>query len=88
MPGIINPTIEPGRVEVAKEATMKLYQYAILWHPTEEQHNKEGKQSKVVVDIQTVLAKDERTALLTAGRMIAAEYLDQLEQIEVVIRPF
>lgn len=66
----------------------RLFQYAILWHPTEKQIKDDGKKSLVLVELQTVLAKDEKSAAMAAAMAIPNEYRDQLDQIDVAIRPF
>lgn len=66
---------------------MKLFQYAVLWHPTEKQEE-DGKKSKVIVELATILAKDQNSAALVAARSIPDVYVGELEQVEVVIRPF
>jgi len=65
----------------------KLFQYAVLFHPTEEE-KKVDEKSKVIVELTTVLAVDEKTAAILAGRDIPEEYLDKLDQVEVAIRSF
>jgi hypothetical protein len=66
----------------------KLYQYAVLWHPTEKQTKEEGAKSKLVVEIQTILASDSQSVMMTAAMSIPTEYKDQLDQIEIAVRPF
>jgi len=66
---------------------MKIFQFAIIWHPNEEQ-KKTGERSKILAGIRTVLAVDQNSALLLAGRELPEEYLNQLEQIEIAVRPF
>ncbi len=66
---------------------MKLFQYAVLWHPTEQQR-KDGQKDKILIDVTTVLQKDQSTVLLEAARSIPQEWMNQLDQIEVAIRPF
>ena len=66
----------------------KLFQYAILWHPTEKQIKDEGKKSIVLVELKTILANDERGASMAAAMEIPTDKRDQLEQIEIAIRPF
>lgn len=68
-------------------AKSKLFQYAIIWHPTHEQE-KGGTRSKVLKPIQTILALDEKSVAIIASRDIDNEYLEQLDQIEIAIRPF
>lgn len=67
---------------------MKLYQYAIILHPTKKEREDESKKSEVIVGVTTVLAPDEQAATLVAGRAIPETHLDKLDQIEVAIRPF
>lgn len=66
----------------------KLFQYAIIWHPTEKQVKEDGAKSKLVKALDTILAIDEKSVLMTAAMNIPSEYKDQLEQVEIVVRPF
>lgn len=66
---------------------MKLFQFAVIMHPTEKELE-DGKQSKIIVPITTVISKDVSGATLQAGRAIPEEYLDKLDRIEVAVRPF
>jgi hypothetical protein len=66
----------------------KLFQYAVLWHPTEKQEKEEGLKSKVLVEPKTVLAIDQASASMAAVMEIPNEYKTELDQIEVAIRPF
>ena len=66
----------------------KLFQYAVLWHPTEKQTKEEGLKSKLIVDITTILSSDQQSVMMTAAMSIPAEYKDQLDQIEIAVRPF
>ena len=64
-----------------------LFQYAIIWNPTIEQE-KEGQKSKLVKGIETILANDEKAAMIRISREIPEEYIDQTEQLNIAIRPF
>lgn len=66
----------------------KLFQYAVLWHPTEKQFKEEGKKSTVIVEPKTILATDQASANMSAAMQIPTEYKDQLDQIEIALRPF
>lgn len=66
---------------------MKLFQYALVWHPNELER-KDGKKDKILVANETVLAQDSNGALMLAARAIPETYLPSLEQVEVVVRPF
>jgi len=66
---------------------MKLFQYAVILHPTEKE-KEDGAKSKLIVNVMTVLAKDAGAAALLAARAIPAEYVEKLDQVEVAVRPF
>lgn len=65
-----------------------LFQYAILWHPTEKQEKDNGAKSKVVQEPKTILAVDVAGASMAAAMEIPAEYKKELDQVEIVLRPF
>lgn len=65
----------------------KLFQTAVLFHPTEEQAKK-GDKSKIIVELKTILEKDEKTAAMKANFEIPEEYRDKLDQVEVVVVNF
>lgn len=65
----------------------KVFQYVVVLHPTEKE-KKDGAVSKIIVPITTIIATDERTATLIAGKAIPQEYLDTLNRCEVIVRPF
>lgn len=72
-------------------ANSKLFEYAVVHHGrvTKAQEEKgERARSLVLVDPKRFLARDEKEALLIAAREIPAEYIDRLDEIEVLIRPF
>lgn len=66
----------------------KLFQYAILFHPTEKEAKDEGLKSKVIQEPKTILSQDQNSAAMAAAMEIPAEYREKLDQIEVVMRPF
>ena len=65
---------------------MKLYQIAILAH----EKNEDDKiiKTDIITDVKSVVAKDEKTAAMMAARLIPSDYDDQLDNIEVLVRPF
>lgn len=65
----------------------KLFQYAAIWEPTTEQA-KNGEKAKLIVDPKTVLCSDDKSAMVLAARSIPEEFLNQLDQVQVVVRPF
>ena len=64
-----------------------LFQYAIIWHPDKEQEKK-GEKSKVIVPPATILAKSQQVAQMIAIKAIPEEYAEQLEQVDIALRPF
>jgi hypothetical protein len=69
-------------------SNFKLFQYAIIWHPTQKQVKEEGLKSKVIQKITNLLASDQGSASISAAMSIPQEYKDQIDQIEIAIRPF
>jgi hypothetical protein len=65
----------------------RLFEFAIILHPTEDQAN-EGVSSKLLVAPKFVLAKDQAAATLLAAREIPDDCLDKLDRVEVAVRPF
>lgn len=66
---------------------MKLYQFAVLKHPTPDE-KKKGKKTELLVDLTTILAPDNNAAMLIAGRAIPEEEVANLDRLEVAVRPF
>jgi len=64
-----------------------LFEYAVVWHPDELQE-KEGKKSILVDGPKSMLAKEEKAVFMTAVSLLPDEYKDQLDQIDVIVRPF
>ncbi len=69
-------------------AKSKMFQYAVLWHPTEKQEKEEGSKPKMIIEPKAILANDQNSATIAAAMDIPSEYKSQLDQIEVVLRPF
>jgi hypothetical protein len=65
----------------------RLFQYAVIWHPTEKEKS-DGKKAKIITDMTTVLAVDQQSVMMSAAVTIPEEYKDQLDQVEIAVRPF
>jgi hypothetical protein len=63
----------------------RLFEYVIIWHPTEQQE-KEGAKAKILVDLQRILEKNVTSAQTLAARAIPSEYIDQVDQVEILFR--
>jgi len=66
----------------------QLFQYVILWHPTDKQEKEEGLKSKVIVELSTILSVSQHSASMAAAMNIPVNYKEQLDQVEVAVRPF
>jgi len=66
----------------------KLFQYAILWHPTEKQTKDDGLKSKILVEPTLIMSENEQSAAMAAAMSIPSDQKDQLDQIEILMRPF
>lgn len=62
----------------------KLFEYAILLHPKDDKDTK----TSLLKSPTAILAKDEKQVGMLVAREIPNEYLDCLDQIEVIVRPF
>ncbi len=63
----------------------RLFEYIIIWHPTEQQE-KEGAKAKIIIDLTRTLSKDVAGAQTLAARAIPEEYIDQIAQVEILFR--
>lgn len=66
----------------------QLFQFAILFHPTEKQIKDDGAKSKILIEPKIILAKDQNSANMSAAMEIPEEYKGQLDQVQIAIRPF
>jgi hypothetical protein len=70
----------------------KLFEYAVLYHPKEKKdaagNPLESKRSIVVKEPTTVIASSDAEVGILAAKSIPEEYVDKLEDVEIVIRPF
>ena len=66
----------------------KLFQYAIIWHPTEKQIKDDGAKSKVILEPKMGLFKDAASCGIAAAMEIPAAHKNELDQIEIAVRPF
>jgi uncharacterized protein YrzB (UPF0473 family) len=67
---------------------MRLYEYAVF---KDEKLDKDGEvvdKAVVLVKPTTVLAKDERQVGILAAKSISDKDMDDLDRIQVVVRPF
>lgn len=69
----------------------QLFEYAILHHPKqtkeEAERNEQPKSVLVKAPMQLLAATKDEVSIL-AARAIPESYLDRLETVEIVVRPF
>jgi hypothetical protein len=65
----------------------RLFQYAIVLQPKFED-DKEVEEGKIIKEISTIFAASDREVTIIAAREIPDEYMDQLDRVEVAVRPF
>ncbi len=69
-------------------AKLSLFQYVVLQHPSKEDE-KEGKgETKILIELTTKLAKDEKQLSVIIARNLPEDVIDKLDQVEIKIRPF
>ena len=67
----------------------RLFQYAILLHPETKDKKETKEKTKLLSDgIQTILAQDEKQAAMLVARAIPEEHIDNLQNVEVIVRGF
>lgn len=64
-----------------------LYQYCAIWNPSEKQAEA-GEKSQIILELSTMLSSDQNSALLAVARKVPEKYAEQLDQVEILIRPF
>jgi hypothetical protein len=67
---------------------MKLFEYAILLHPKAGKDGQTTGKTTILTKPTTLLAKDEKQVGMLVARQIPEQYVDRLELIEVIVRPF
>ena len=67
---------------------LSLFQYAILWHPTEKEIKETGAKTILITGPETTLAGSTEQVRMQAAMSIPSEYRDKLDQVEIGVRPF
>lgn len=66
----------------------KLFQYVVIWNPTEKQVKDEDLKPKLIVKMTDILSDNADSVKMSAAMNIPNEYKEQLDQIEIAVRPF
>ncbi len=67
--------------------TAQPFEVLILLHPTKKSSSS-GDKTKIILDKTMFLAKDANTAMILASRMIPEEHIENIERVQVLVRPF
>jgi hypothetical protein len=66
---------------------VKAYEVIVVRNPTKKAADEEGAVPEVIMDQRTIMARDERMALLKVGSMLGPQAQED-NRLEVQIRPF
>ena len=66
----------------------EIYEYAVIYQEKPADKNAIKPKGKLIVEITQVLVDSEAEAQMIAARAIPDDYVDKLEDITVVVRPF
>lgn len=67
---------------------MQLFEYAII---AQEKRNKDGdvtEDAQILVSVTTVLALDEKQAMIFAAKDVPEGWMPKLDRVQIVLRPF
>lgn len=69
----------------------KLFEYAVIHHPKtvkDAQGNETQGPDALLVDVTRVLAKNENEVAMRAARAVPDAFVEKLDEVEIVVRPF
>lgn len=69
-------------------AELRLYQYAIILQPVEDEKGNTTDPGKLLIEPTTVLASSPGNAQTIAARSIPDDNMGDLDRITVAVRPF
>jgi stage III sporulation protein SpoIIIAA len=67
---------------------LRLFEFVILLHPEVDDEGNEKGKTVILRDVYRVLAKDEKQVGILAARGIPIENVDDLDRVEIIVRPF
>jgi hypothetical protein len=68
----------------------RLFTFAVLHHPKvvkDAAGNEIQELSTILIQPTSIIAQDDSSARILAARAIPAEFMDKLEQVEIIVRP-
>ena len=69
----------------------KLFEYGVIYNPKPVKDNAGNDitpDALVLIKPEYILAKSEQEVTILAARKIPDNYLDKLEEVEILVRPF
>lgn len=69
----------------------KLFEYAVIHNPKttkDANGNDTTPKSSILIEPKRILAKDDKEVGMRAAREIPEDFLDKLDEVEVLVRPF
>jgi hypothetical protein len=65
-----------------------LYQVVVLWHPDMSNDDQKKMETTIIFEPKFMLAKDEQTLAYQMIRQVPEKYVETINQVQVLIRPF
>lgn len=66
----------------------RLFEYAVLHHTTTTVDSEKEVETKILVEPTVKLAKDEKSLGMIIARQLPEDLLDDLDNVEILIKPF
>lgn len=67
---------------------MKLFEFAVIYQGKKNKDGEYTKKAAIITEPKCVLAVDEKQAAMMAAREIPSDYAEDLDKVEVIVRPF
>lgn len=66
----------------------RLFEYAAILQPEEDEDGNVKEKAKLIVDVTRVLAESEQEVSIRAARELPNSVIEDLDRVEIIIRPF
>lgn len=67
---------------------MKLFEFAVVYQPKKKDGGAEKAAATILVPTTLVLARDEKHAAMLAARAVPSTHAEQLDEVDIAVRPF
>lgn len=65
----------------------KIFEYAVFYQPSKEE-TEAGQKPEILIKPDVMLATKEENALVHISRQIPEDFLEKLDNVKIVVRPF